>query len=208
MKSNVSSYDSWWKRVYESEVDHSTPFGSEGGFKMGIIIAQNSKFKAGSFVGAERYWSSRGETRVTKGAENYDYHIFYSPDEFDGWEQLPEFSEYDTRGMRYLWSELSFGKPVVILTQGTGRMHHHKSAEYIAFESLYRELTQIPEYIEILRFQKSGKSGSIPSVVLDSLKAKLKEIDYEQRSRDIFDQSPEDPDFIKGMVKISHLMGL
>jgi hypothetical protein len=185
-----------------------TPFGSEGGFKLGIIMAQNSKFKLGKFIGADRYWSSRGETTVSPGSQKYDYHIFYSPSEFDGWETLPEFEEYDTRGMRYLWRELSAGKPVVILTTGTGRMHHHKSAEYIAYESLYRELLQIPEYIEILRFQKLGKGGSIPQTVLATLKSKLNEIDFEQRSQDIFDRSEESPEFIKGIVKVSHLMGL
>ena len=28
-------------------------------------MAQNSKFKLGKFIGADRYWSSRGETTVS-----------------------------------------------------------------------------------------------------------------------------------------------
>jgi hypothetical protein len=208
MNSSVASYDRWWKKVYESKIDHETEFGSEGSFNMGIIIAQNAKFKAGEFIGADRYWAARGETRISKGVENYDYHIFYSPNEFEGWEGLPEFEEYDTRGLRYLWSELSHGKPVVILTPGTGRKHNHKSSEYIAFEDLYSKVFQIPEYLEIMRMKKMGKQMNIPASVLNSLKAKLKEIEFDQRSKDIFDRSEEDPEYIKSMVKISFLMGL
>ena len=208
MKSNVSSYDRWWKKVYESEVDHTTEFGSEGAFNMGLIIAQNSKFKGGVFAGAERYWAARGETRASKGVNSYDYHIFYSPNEYEGWETLPEFEEYDTRGMRYLWNELSFGKPVVIITPGTGQLYHNKSAEYMAFEDLYKQVAEIPEYIEIMRMKKMGRQNNVPKEVVNSLKAKLNELDFEKRSEDIFDQSEEDPQFIKNMVKVAYVMGL
>jgi hypothetical protein len=53
-----------------------------------------------------------------------------------------------------------------------------------------------------------GKQMNIPSSVLNSLKAKLKEIEFDQRSKDIFDRSEEDPEYIKSMVKIAFLMGL
>jgi hypothetical protein len=208
MKANVISYDRWWKKVYESNVDHETPFGFEGSNDVSIIIAQNSKFKGGTFVGADRYWAPSGETRISKGIENYDYHIFYSPNEFEGWEKLSKFERYDTRGMRYLWNELSFGKPVVIITPGSGKKYHHKSSEYIAFENLYSQVFQIPEYLEIMRMKKLGRQMNIPDSVLNSLKAKLKEMEFDQKSNDIFDKSKEDPSFIKGMVKIAFLMGL
>jgi len=207
---NVNSYDSWWKNINESEINHESEFGSEGGNQFGLIIAKNSVFKKGIFTGADRFYEPRGEVRPSKGYDNYDYHIYYSPNEFDGWENSAVFNDYDTRGLNYLWKELSMGKPVVILTPGNGTLNHNKSAEHIAYEEVYKDILRIPEYIEILKLKRLNKLGSIsiPKEITMSLKSKLKELEIDKRTEDIFDQSLEDPTFIKNMVKKSVHMGL
>jgi hypothetical protein len=209
MKRNVRSYESWWNKLTEKE-DSFNPdkeFGDEGGGSLKMMMVEGARFKKGKFVSGERFWAAKGETRASGDMNRYDYHVFYSPNEYDGWENLPEFQQYDTRGMRYSWSELSKGLPVVIMTDGTGNIHHHKSSEHIAYEGLFRKLIRIPEYVEILR-SNAKKSSSIPDSVMMSLKSKLAEIKFEEISSDIFDECDEDPKFIKDMVKKSVLMGL
>lgn len=209
MKRSVKSYDSWWNKLLETE-DSFNPdkeFGHEGGGSLKMMMVEGAKFKKGKFLSGERFWAAKGETRASGEMDRYDYHIFYSPNEYDGWEELPEFEGYDTRGLRYTWSELSKGMPVVIMTDGSGKLHHHKSSEHIAYEELFRELLQIPEYVEILRSQVK-RASNIPDSVMMSLKSKLSDINFEDRSTDIFDNCDEDPKFIKDMVKKSVLMGL
>lgn len=209
MGQSVKSYDNWWKKLNEKEESFNPDeeFGSEGGGSLKMMMVEGARFKKGKFDSGQRFWAAKGETRASGDIDRYDYHVFYSPNEYDGWENLPEFDGYDTRGMRYTWSELSKGMPVVIMIDGSGKIHHHKSSEHIAYEGLFRKLIKIPEYVEILRAQVK-KSSNIPDSVMMSLKSKLAEMKFEEISSDIFDECDEDPSFVKEMVKKSVLMGL
>jgi hypothetical protein len=214
VKRNVNNYENWWKRLNETEEDlrtERTEFGLEGGGKHGVALAQNSEFKDGEFIGAERFWASRGETRIDPRsvADRYDLHVYYTPNEFQGWYESPQFSDFDTRGLRYYWKELSGGKPVVVLVPGTGERFDHKSAEFIAYEEVFQDLMSIPEFREINRFAEvRGGSSSVPKELTMGLIAKVKEMGLDLRIRDIFDKSKEDPEYIKAMVKESSRMGL
>jgi hypothetical protein len=207
MKSNVESYKKWYRQVVEAEEPENKEFGLEGGGQHGVIMCVNSNWKEGQFTGAQRYFSSRGETRPSRGT--YDQHIYYSPDEFQGWEQGPAFQDFDTRGLRYYWKDLSGGNPVSILIPGTGEIVHHKGAEHIAYEEVYKELAGIPEFQQIMKAKQSGRLGNIPKEIIMSLKAKTQELDIDSRSRDIFDRGVNDnPEFVKAMVKRCWAMGL
>lgn len=207
MKSNVNSYQNWYQRVYENERPEGEEFGLEGGGKHGVIMCKNSRWQAGRWTGAERYYSSRGETRPSRGT--YDQHIYYSPDEFEGWEQGPAFEDFDTRGLRYYWKDLSGGNPVSVLVPGTGEIIHHKSAEHRAYEEVYGDMASIPEFQEILKAKQTGKLGNIPKEIIMALKARSQEANIEQRTQDIFDRgSDPNPEFTKAMVKKCWSMGL
>lgn len=213
MKRNVNNFESWWKKLNETEEDlrtERTEFGLEGGGKHGVAMAQNSEFEDGEFKGAERFWSTRGETRIDPRSvsSKYDLHVYYSPNEFEGWSSSPQFSEFDTRGLRYYWKELSNNKPVVILVPGTGERFDHKSAEFIAYEEIFKDLMEIPEFREINFYASKGSGSGIPKELTMSLIAKVKEAGIDSRIKDIFDRSKEDPEYIKAMVKESYRMGL
>jgi hypothetical protein len=135
--------------------------------------------------------------------------VYYTPNEFQGWYESPQFLDFDTRGLRYYWKELSGGKPVVVLVPGTGERFDHKSAEFIAYEEVFQDLMSIPEFREINRFAEvRGGSSSVPKELTMGLIAKVKEMGLDLRIRDIFDKSKEDPEYIKAMVKESSRMGL
>ena len=207
MKSNVNSYRNWYRGVYENERPEGEEFGLEGGGLHGVIMCKNSRWQEGLWTGSERYYSNRGETRPSRGT--YDQHIYYSPSEFQGWEQGPALENFDTRGLRYYWKDLSGGNPVLILVPGTGEVVHHKSAEHRAWEVVWNDLASLPEYQEILKAKRSGRLGGIPKEIIASLKAKTLELRIEQRTEDIFDRgSEESPEFTKGMVKRCWSMGL
>jgi hypothetical protein len=207
MKSNVNSYQAWYQKIWESERPEAEEFGLEGGGRHGVIMCKNSRWSGGKWTGAERYYASRGETRPSRGT--YDQHIYYSPGEFEGWEQGPAFEDFDTRGLRWYWKDLSGGAPVVILVPGTGEVIHHKSAEHRAYEAVYADLASLPEFQEILKAKTAGKLGAIPKEIIMSLKAKSLEMGIEHRTQDIFDRgTEEDPEFTKAMVKKCWAMGL
>lgn len=207
MSKNVESYKKWYKKLVENEEPENKEFGLEGGGRHGVIVCVNSKWKAGKFQGADRYYTSRGETRPSRGT--YDQHIYYSPEEFQGWEQGPAFEDFDTRGLRYYWKDLSGGNPVSILIPGTGEIVHHKSSEHIAYEEVYGELAGIPEFEQIMKAKQAGRLGNIPKEIIMALKAKTQELDIDTRTRDIFDRGVnDDPEFVKAMVKRCWALGL
>lgn len=208
MRSNVESWNSWYRRLMESKVFEESEFGSEGGGRHGIIMCQYSKWYKGKWTGAERYWGTRGETRPSRG--QYDLHVYYSPDEFEGWETGPQFEEYDTRGLRWYWNDLSRrGEPVVILVPGSGEIVDHKSPEYIAYEEIYRDMTDIPEFQIIMRAKQAGRLGNIPKDVIANLKSKAEALRIEDRTRDVFDRTGKhEADWIKSAVKRNWSLGL
>ena len=209
MKStNVKHYNNWYTTIRESVELDSKKFGLEGSGKHGVIMAQDAQWKEGKFVGAQKYWSSRGETQASRGT--YDYHVYYSPSEFRDWELDPAFAEYDTRGMRRYWDELSTkGMPVTILVPGTGEIIHHRDPMFIAYQDVYLDLVSIPEFTEIMKAKEAGTLGKLPNEVIMSLKAKSKELDINTRSQDIFDKAdPRTADLTKSMVRRSWRAGL
>lgn len=207
MKSRTHTW-AGWNRVQESEErPEGEEFGLEGQGRHGVILCQGSRWRDGEWTGSKRYWANRGETRPSRGT--YDQHIYYSPSEFTGWEQGPAFEEFDTRGLRWYWGDLSEGNPVLILVPGTGEVVHHKSAEHRAWEQVWADMAGLPEYQEILKAKLSGRLGGIPKEIIASLKAKSIQLGIEQRTQDIFDRgTEEDPEFTKAMVKRCWSMGL
>jgi hypothetical protein len=208
MKSNVESWNGWYRRLMEARDPEKTEFGLEGGGKHGVIMCQHSKWSGGKWTGAERYWGTRGETRPSRG--QYDQLVYYSPDEFEGWETGPQFEDYDTRGLRWYWKDLSRGgEPVVILVPGSGEVVDHKSPEYIAYEEIYRDMASIPEFQKIMQAKQAGKLGNIPKEVIASLKSKAGALRIEDRARDVFDRTGEqETEWIKGAVKRNWSLGL
>ena len=207
MKSNVKGYSNWYgDRMVNENKDKE--FGQEGEGKFGLIVCSETVWRDGVRVSSGRCYSNRGETQPSRGT--YDEHIYYSPSEFEGWESDPAFSEYDTRGLRFTWAELSPNNtPICILVPGTGDRFHNRSPLFVEYQKVYLDLVSIPEFSQILKAKEQGTLGKIPKEIIMNLKGKSNSLEIDQRTQDIFaDETHHMTRLTKAAVKKSWKMGL